>query len=55
MSLDNIMYGKSFDEHRKECIPKEECVEWIATVNSMDASMRRSAKELLEKVISLLN
>lgn len=55
MSLDNILYGKSFDEHRKECIPKEECIEWIATVNSMDENMRRRAKELLEKVISLLN
>ena len=55
MSIDNIIYGKSFSEHREECIFEGKGTAWLTAINSMDESARRNAKELLEKVIFLLN
>ncbi len=51
MSIDSIIYGKSFDSHMEERFCDAENVAWLTLVSSLNEEKRQGARELLEKFI----
>ena len=51
VSIDSIIYGKSFDEHMRDNLCSDENMEWLTMISSLTEKKRRNAKDLLEKFI----
>ena len=51
ISVDNILYGKTFEEHMEDSLYSEENIAWLTMVSSLSETKRKSAMEILKKFI----
>ena len=51
ISIDNILYGKTFKEHMENCLYSEENIVWLMIVSSLNETKRKNTMEILKKFI----
>lgn len=51
MSIDSIIYGKSFDSRMKERFSNVENEAWLTLISSLNEEKRKETRELLENII----